>query len=356
MCLNWYWVDMIGRDPSRRKYNAALRFLTKRFNISESFLTDREHSLVLPQICEAPETPTQFLICLRVATPQIALEDDSVLELTNRWIIVVDLDLKLIITIHRMDCACMANMRQQWKSLMEGNVISFQEFLVKILHDAVNTFQSSLDVHANLLDQCESKLFVSGLGGARKQHGGEDDRREQYSDGKILSHFANSSRSPFLLQLLNRKDARPMGKGPMNMFLYHLHRRTNVQYRVLNITRTVLAESFTKLRLCSKEHANQMCVHCIELIDRALEVRDDAKTLLNLHISLQSFRANELMAVLTKFSVFFTPCSFLAAVYGMNFEHIPEFKWLYGYAFYWAVCLMVCVLIYFYMGRIGLMH
>ncbi|KAH9600739.1 Mg2+ transporter protein [Trypanosoma melophagium] len=355
MCLNWYWVDMVGRDSTRYKYNNALRFLTKQFNISESFLTDRDHSLVLPQISTSPDVPSQFLICLRVATPRIALDDDSVQQLTNRWIIVVDLDQKLVITIHRMDCSCMANMRQQWRAIMEGNDISFQEFLFKIFHDAVNTYESSLDVHANLLDQCESKLFVSQSGMQTHNHDNTD-YRGHYANGKILSHFANSSRSPFLLQLLDSKNTKPMDKGAMNMFLYHLHRRSSVQYRVLNVTQTVLAESFTKLRLCSKEHANQMCVHCIELIDRALEVRDDAKTLLNLHISLQSFRSNELMAVLTKFSVFFTPCSFLAAVYGMNFPSIPEFRWPYGYAFYWVACLVVCILIYLYMGRRGLLY
>ncbi|RNF02670.1 cation transporter [Trypanosoma conorhini] len=356
MCLNWYWIDMVGRDPSLRKYNNALRFLTKRFNICESFLTDRDHSIVLPQICVSPEAPTQFLICLRVATPQIALDADSVLELTNRWIIIVDLSQKLVITIHGLDCNCIAAMRHQWNSLMKGNDISFQEFLFKLLHEAVQTYESSLEVHADLLDLCESKLFFFGDCSMGKEHLFEESRRDQFSDGKVLSHFSKSSQSPFLLKLLNQKSTRPMDKGAMNMFLYHLHRRTNVQYRMLSITQEVLAESFTKLRLCSKEHANQMCVSCIELIDRALEVRDEAKTLLNLHISLQSFQANELMAVLTKFSAFFTPCTFLAGVYGMNFPHIPEFKWEYAYYYFWVACLGICLLIYVYLDTRGLLN
>ncbi|EKG01942.1 cation transporter, putative [Trypanosoma cruzi] len=356
MCLNWYWIDMVGRDASLRKYKNALRFLTKRFNICESFLIDRDHSIVMPQICASPKVPTQFLVCLRVATPQIALDSDSVLELTNRWIIVVDLNQKLVITIHHMDCACLANMRNQWSSVMKGSNIAFQEFLFKLFHDAVNTYESSLEAHANLLDLCESKLFFSGCVGLCKASREEEHRQDQLSDQKVLSYFANSSHSPFLTQLLDHKSKKPVDKSVMNMFLYHLHCRTNAQYRTLSITQTVLAESFTKLRLCSKEHANQMCVHCIELINQSLEIRDEAKTLLNLHISLQSFRSNELMAVLTKFSVFFTPCSFLAAVYGMNFTRIPEFRWDYGYYYFWIACLGMCLLIYVYMGRRGLLH
>lgn len=351
VCFNWYWIDMVGRDASCSKYNSTLRYLTKKFHISESFLIDRDHLLVLPQICTSPEFPFQFLICLRVATPQIALDDDSVQELTNRWIIVVDLKQKFVITIHRVDAVSMANMRQQWTSLMEENDISFQEFLFKLLVDAVGTYKSSLDVHADLLDLCESKLFVSGSGGMKNEPCQEekgDERRSHISNERILAHFAKSSRSPFFQYLLS-KNTKPMDKGIANTFLYHLQRRTNVQYRVLSITQTVLTQSFTKLRLCSKEHANQMCAQCIELIDRALEVRDEAKTLLHMHISLQSFRSNELMAVLTKFSVFFTPCSFLATVYGMNFPHIPEFYLPHGYALYWIACLGMCFFTYMYM-------
>ncbi|KAG8339928.1 putative CorA like Mg2 transporter protein [Trypanosoma vivax] len=355
MCLNWYWVDMVGRDASHQQYYAALRGLTKQFNIAESFLLDRERPLVLPQICTSLEASTQFLICLRVANQQIALDDDGLSEITNRWIIVVDLTQKVIITIHRMDSQCIANMRCQWKSLMEGSDISFQEFLVRVLHDAVSTYVGSLEAHADILDKCESKLFVSSQSWLRNEDSNGGRQKNRYLDRKTLLHFANSSSSPFFLKLLDPSSTGAVDKGLMNMFLYHLHRRASVQYRMLGTTKVVLAESFTKLRLCSKEHADEMCLYCIELTDKALEIRDDAKTLLDMHLSLQSFRTNELMAVLTRFSVFFTPCSFLAAVYGMNFKNIPELYLGWGYAYYWVTCLLMCVLIHVYMSRRGLL-
>lgn len=55
----------------------------------------------------------------------------------------------------------------------------------------------------------------------------------------------------------------------------------------------------------------------------------DSKT--NLIFSIQGHRLNEIMRTLTLVSVIFIPLTFLAGVYGMNFEYIPELKWHYGY-------------------------
>ena len=49
-------------------------------------------------------------------------------------------------------------------------------------------------------------------------------------------------------------------------------------------------------------------------------------------------RLNEVMRVLTIVSTIFIPMSFIASVYGMNFEFMPETKWRYGY--YFALALM----------------
>ncbi|EPY27485.1 cation transporter [Strigomonas culicis] len=347
--LNWYWVDVTGRDMSRRRYDVAMRYLTRRFNLCESFLVDRDHMLVLPQLCESPNYPGQYLLNLRVATHKIAISDDSVLELTNRWIVIIDLHQHIIITIHRIDTHSMAMLRSQWSDIMRSADVSFQEFLLKIIDDAISTYQLSLDVHADLLDRCESKLFVAEASLDKRPTtavGGT-----YAGDLRILHHFSGSSRSPFLCQILDSNNSAPIDKGQMNSFLHHLHRRTSVQHRMLNLNQLVLSQAFTTLRLCSKELATQLCGSCIELSDRALEIRDDAKVLLDLHLSLQTFRTSELMAVLTKVSMFFTPCTFLAGVYGMNFQHnFPEITWEYGYLFFWIMCglLVIGMQLYFF--------
>ncbi|CCW65304.1 unnamed protein product [Phytomonas sp. EM1] len=340
--LNWYWVDVTGCDPGRRNYRNVLGNLTKKFNICKSFLDTREHNLMVPQVLESLNYPGQYLLLLRVATQEISTSADSILELTNRWIIIVDLRQHIIITLHRMDTTSMAELRHQWRKVMESSAVSFQEFLLKIIDDAMRTYQFSLDVHADLLDKCERKLFVYDASNANSTKNLSN--RKSMDDLRILNHFTDSSRSSFLRKLLDTKGNSPVDKSELNNFLHHLHRRTSVQHRMLNVTQEVLAQAFTKLQLCSKEMAQQMCSNCIELRGRALEVREDAKTLLNLHISLQSFRSNELMMVLTRVALLFTPCTFLSGVYGMNFQYMPELGWRYGYLFFWCVSALLVIM------------
>jgi magnesium transporter len=59
------------------------------------------------------------------------------------------------------------------------------------------------------------------------------------------------------------------------------------------------------------------------------------------YLSVQSNRMNEVMKTLTLISTVMLPITFIAGVYGMNFEHMPELRWPYGYAF--ALGLMVLV-------------
>lgn len=66
------------------------------------------------------------------------------------------------------------------------------------------------------------------------------------------------------------------------------------------------------------------------------------------HASLDS-RANEIMKVLTVFSAFFIPLTFVAGVYGTNFENIPELHFKYGYLYFWMLMFLIILglLVYF---------
>ena len=52
---------------------------------------------------------------------------------------------------------------------------------------------------------------------------------------------------------------------------------------------------------------------------------------MNIYISLSSQKTNEVMRVLTVFSVFFMPLTFIVGVYGMNFDFMPELRLKWGY-------------------------
>ncbi len=62
---------------------------------------------------------------------------------------------------------------------------------------------------------------------------------------------------------------------------------------------------------------------------------------LNLYMGMVSHRTNKVVNRLTVISTIFLPLSFLCGVYGMNLKGIPETEWTYGYAFFWAVALII---------------
>jgi magnesium transporter len=62
---------------------------------------------------------------------------------------------------------------------------------------------------------------------------------------------------------------------------------------------------------------------------------------LNIYNSSISNGMNEVMKVLTIFASIFIPMTFIAGIYGMNFEYFPELKYKYAYAFFWVVILLI---------------
>ena len=73
--------------------------------------------------------------------------------------------------------------------------------------------------------------------------------------------------------------------------------------------------------------------HTIQIIDTVETFRDMVSGMLDIYLSSISNRMNEVMKVLTIFAAVFIPLTFIAGIYGMNFEFMPELKWKYGYFF-----------------------
>ncbi|MGK6350841.1 magnesium transporter CorA family protein [Parapedobacter sp. DT-150] len=80
---------------------------------------------------------------------------------------------------------------------------------------------------------------------------------------------------------------------------------------------------------------------------------ENTAQLLSVYFSIASQRTNEIMRVLTVFSVFFMPLTFIAGIYGMNFDFMPELNWHYGYPAVMVVMVGIAVAIYFWFKRKG---
>lgn len=71
--------------------------------------------------------------------------------------------------------------------------------------------------------------------------------------------------------------------------------------------------------------------HVIRLIDTVETCRDVITGVFDMYHSMVSNRMNEIMKVLTIIATIFIPVTFVAGIYGMNFELMPETEWVYGY-------------------------
>ena len=71
------------------------------------------------------------------------------------------------------------------------------------------------------------------------------------------------------------------------------------------------------------------------------EIYDSSQSLLHVYLSISSQKTNEVMRILTAFSAFFLPLTFVVGVYGMNFEYLPELKWRLGYFIFWGFIIFI---------------
>jgi magnesium transporter len=137
---------------------------------------------------------------------------------------------------------------------------------------------------------------------------------------------------------------------------YFLKRRANTFKRMLHM----LIDIQPRLAAAYQDNASafqDLRETSERLYYEAEEFYDNVTNLVNLHLTISSHRlteashkTNEVMRILTVFSVFFMPLNLITGIYGMNFENMPELKWHFGYAMSIGLMLTITssVAIYFY--------
>ena len=91
--------------------------------------------------------------------------------------------------------------------------------------------------------------------------------------------------------------------------------------------------------------------HTIQIIDTVETFRDMLSGMLDIYLSSISNRMNEVMKVLTIFAAIFIPLTFVAGIYGMNFEFMPELKWHWGYPIILIVMATIATALLVYFKR-----
>ncbi len=91
--------------------------------------------------------------------------------------------------------------------------------------------------------------------------------------------------------------------------------------------------------------------HTIQIIDTIESYRDMVSGMLDTYLSSVSNKMNEVMKVLTIIATIFIPLTFIAGIYGMNFEFMPELNWHWSYPVVWVVMLAVAGTMIYYFRR-----
>lgn len=115
----------------------------------------------------------------------------------------------------------------------------------------------------------------------------------------------------------------------------------DLRSRLLKLRRTIVPMRDLMYRILNSEHIQgekETRAHFADIYDHLLKLSEMIETdremtadLRDSYISLNSNRMNSIMKTLTVITTVFMPLSFIAGVYGMNFVHMPELQWEYGY-------------------------
>lgn len=89
--------------------------------------------------------------------------------------------------------------------------------------------------------------------------------------------------------------------------------------------------------------------HIVQISENIEIYREMIWGLMDLYMTTISNKMNEVMKVLTIMASIFIPLTFIAGIYGMNFEYIPELEWKYSYFVLWGIMIIIflCMLYYF---------
>jgi magnesium transporter len=131
--------------------------------------------------------------------------------------------------------------------------------------------------------------------------------------------------------------------------LYQLKRKSSIVRRVLILTRDIVNRlEGAHIQGPFINDVQDSMVHITTLYE---EIQEDVHNILSIYLSISSQRTNEVMRVLTVFSAFFLPLTFIVGVYGMNFRFMPELNWKFGYVFSYIIMITVTVFIYRWFKR-----
>jgi len=283
------WVDLV--DPTE----GEMADVAGRYGLHPAVVRD---FLNQPHLPKFERLPGQQILILR-AYDEVAKRGDTIQAMTRRLVVLMMEG--VVITVHRREQPFFT---QAVAHVAGGAALRPEQLALSLSAGAVRSFDEPLKESEDKLDQIEAALF-----------------------SRRIPHLALKQ-------------------------VYGLKRRCAVIKRTLARITTALSHM--------KEQAGDdqgLLADVVEEADRlqtwADELLESATHLMNLELNVASQRTNEVMRVLTVFSAFFLPLTFIAGVYGMNFRRMPELEHRLGYPLVLAAMVLTAFGIWAWFRRKG---
>lgn len=282
------WTDVL--NPSKEE----MEEISKEFHLDEHIVRDCMQPEHLPKYELVDDV--HFLI-LRFYSPEAGKPIATIQELTNK--IAIFYTDNFIITIHKSDASFLEDIRSKFSGAKKCSSIT--ELLVKIIWNALETFDQPAISLSEKVDFYESEVML---------HKNNNDPVQALY---LIKHQASVSHKVLMLMA-----------EPIN----HQHPKKTEQAAV-----------------------QDMRDQYLKMLTLYNQVLDDVNNLMNLSMSFSAKRTNEVMRVLTVFSVFFMPLTFIVGIYGMNFKFMPELDERWGYPAVLSFMVFITVVIYIWFKR-----
>lgn len=287
------WLDLV--EPSR----ADLDEIARQYGLTATAVQDCLDPEHLPKFERF--NGTSFAI-LRGHDELAGADADSVQAFTRKVAIFWGKD--FLITIHRKDQPYLSRLMEEWARGRGGLAATdpMQQLLVDLANAVILSYENPLVMAEERLDAYESSLFT---------------------DHDVARLLAD-------LYLIKRR---------VGLAKRLLWRTISIASRLGGVEQRTAA-----LSQDLRENAESMHFYADELLE-------DVTNLLNMQLQLAAHRTNEVVQLLTIFSAFFLPLTFIVGIYGMNFDFMPELRHQWGYPGVWVLMLGVCVGIWVWFRR-----
>lgn len=297
--------------------------------------------------------------------PQLAEISRPPAEVPVRWVDVHGLSDKAVLetlgsafSIHPLALADIVNVPQRAKvdayehnhvliihmvRLLENNGVDFEQVSIVVGDRWVLTVQESGETHEGDVFEPLRNRIRQKLGHVRTM--GPDYLVYALLDMVVDAYFPVADRIGVMFEALERQIVEDGGdRNDLNRIhelrgeLRDFERPVRQMQALLS---TLLQGAQSPISEGVRVWLRDVYDHVLQVRDQLDRMRDFATALMELHLSTANNKMNEVMKVLTVMASVFIPLTFIASIYGMNFDYMPETEWRWGYPAIVGVMVMI---------------